>query len=91
MRGKTTLKVIDAVFMTGDYWIKSNVTGNEYHVRGFDGLQVVPNDGIAYMYYKPHEFSLRGAPTQEAAIHRLKRKVFVIDQMYAHMNNRKGE
>ena len=91
MQGKTTLRVIDAVYLTGDYWIKSYLTGNEYHVRGYDGLQVVPTDGVGYMYYKPHEFSLRGSPTKEAAIRKLKRKVFVIDQIYANMHKRKGE
>lgn len=91
MQGKTTLRVIDAVYLSGDYWIKSNLTGNEYHVRGYDGLQVVPKDGITYTYYKPHEFSLRGSPTKEAAIRKLKRKVFVIDQMYAHKLNREKE
>jgi hypothetical protein len=76
------LKVIDAVYLSGDYWIKSDRTGNEYHVRGYDGLQVVPKGGVGYMYYKPHEFSLRGAPTQEAAIRRLKRKIMSIEYMY---------
>lgn len=76
------LRVIKADFEKGEYYFRSDTTFNEYRVKSFDGIEVLPYRGVPYYFEEPKDFTVRGAKNRTAAINKLKRRITICENIY---------